>query len=270
MVDLHEFFKYRFHPVQPTVDHDNCTHFTRRCLNPNILPGTQATRLHIKTGKIRPPPDLLAIDAGSFLFTTKILGASLFIFRLGIFLTCHLHMPHGLSESPYRTLWRDRILYITMSELRKLRIPTDIQISIDGDPYSPLTKQEVEAYSNIMHDTLNRLPPFMDPHDKCNMYVRPVDEETVDFFKKEYCKCCLCTTYPCSSCQHTTHWHRKAPENKETTHQIWRLDHLKNKRKFHNCIYVYYNIQQIHHITIQFSHSLFIFIFAFMYLNFTF
>jgi hypothetical protein len=204
MVDLHELFKYRFHPVQPTVDHDNCTHFTRRCLNPNILPGTQATRLHIQTGKIRPPPDLLAIDAGSFLFTTKILGASLFIFKLGIFLNCHLHMPHGLSESPYRTLWRDRILYITMSELRKLRIPTDIQISIDGDPYSPLAKQEVEAYSKIMHDTLDRLPPFMDPHDKCNMYVRPVDEEAVDFFKEEYCKCCLCTTCPCSQTRQDT------------------------------------------------------------------
>ena len=196
MVDLHQHFKYRLHPVRPIPAHKNCINFALR-FKPDILPGTQVTRLHIQTGTVKPPPDLLAISEETSLFKANILGASLFVFKLGIFLTCHLHMPYGLSESPYRTLWRDRILYITLSELRRLRIPPDIQISIDGDPGSPLAKQEIEAYSRVMQNALNKLPPFLDPHEKCNMYLKLVDEEEIDLSKEEYCSCCLCTMCPC-------------------------------------------------------------------------
>ncbi len=197
MVDLHAQLKFSFHPVRYLPGHKDCVHMSMQHFPSEILAGSQATRLHIQKGKIFPPADLLMKDKDSPVFKTKILGASLFLFRLGIFLTCHLHLPHGLQESPYRSQWRDRILYLTLSELRKLRIPTDIQITIDGDPTCPTSKQEVEAYSRLVNENLGRLPSFLEPNEKCLLYTRETEEESVDFQTEEFCRCCICIACSC-------------------------------------------------------------------------
>ena len=190
MVDIYLQFGFHFFPVRFIPDHKGCVHMSMQQVPPEILTGSQVTRLHIQKGSIPPPEDLMRKNKGTPVFRTKLLGATLLLFRLGIFFTCHLHLPPGIEASPDKILWRDRIFYITLNELRKLRVPTDFQITIDGNPDCPTARQETEAYAKIVNDNLNRLPSFLEPSERCNFMVQESMEE--DHVYPVHSKLCIC------------------------------------------------------------------------------
>ena len=197
MVDVYYNIGFCFYPVEYHIDHPDCVHFSMKNFPPELLAGAQATRLHIQQGHVPPPTHFLKKDKGTPLFKTHVLGATVFMFRLGIFLSCHLHLPGRIGLNRHCILWRDRIFYSVLNELRKLRVPTDFQITADGNPFCYSVQKEIGVYIRIMNSNLSRVPPFLEPNEKCSFPIQELAEEVVDLKAEKYCSCTYCTsTFP--------------------------------------------------------------------------
>ena len=127
LVDLYKELGFHFAAIKPRDDpHSKCVHFTKQQFPPEIIAGTQVTKLHIHQTNGPIPDEHRIKTKGTPVFKTSIMGATLFIFRMGIFLMCQLHMPADLSNGIASDGWRDRLFHSLFSELRQLRSPLDV------------------------------------------------------------------------------------------------------------------------------------------------
>ena len=195
IVDLYATFKFQFLDVKYTPRHPECVNFSMRRFPPEIITGTHVTKLHIQSGTCKPPPDLLRKDKGTPIFKTSVMGATVFMFKLGLFLMCHLHIPVGTDAAQYNINWKERMLYSFFHEMRRLRVPTDFQITMDGNPSLPDLKHMTNAFRRVLIDTTNRLPPFLEENERCSFPVPEAEEEEV-FLPTEDCACQLCKLPP--------------------------------------------------------------------------
>ena len=195
MTDMHKILKYQFIDVRYSSRHPECVNFSMRQFPPEIITGTHITKLHIQSGNNKPPPELLRKDKGSPIFKTSVMGATLFMFKLGLFLTCHLHIPTGTEAAAYSINWKERMLYTFFHELRRIRVPTDFHITMDGNPAPPELKHLTNAFRRVLFDTTNRLPPFLEANERCFFPTPEVGDEEVVLPPKG-CGCRLCKEPP--------------------------------------------------------------------------
>jgi hypothetical protein len=93
------------------VEHSNCVHFTKRKFPPEIKAGTQITKLHIHQTE-NPITDKFKIKTkGTPVFNTSIMGATLFMFRMGVFLMRQPHLPSEINNGVMR--WMERLTLLS-------------------------------------------------------------------------------------------------------------------------------------------------------------
>ena len=190
LVNLYKETGFHFLPIGRGVgeSHPTCVHFSKQKIPADLLTGTQITRLHIHQAGRPAPAGLRTQTAGTPILVIRIMGAVVFLFKMGIFLNCHLHMPTGMGIEANNIGWRDRMLYSLFSELRQLRIPTDLEISLDFDPGSKISGNEC---LQSIRNTLIKLPPFLEPNDRCSFPTRTQEERVVETDEKN-CLCLSC------------------------------------------------------------------------------
>jgi hypothetical protein len=189
LVELYKQIGFHFIPLTPSqVEHSECVHFTKRKFPPEIIAGTQITKLHIHQTENPIPDEFKMKTKGTPVFKTSIMGATLFMFRMGVFLMCQLHLPAEINNGVMGDGWRDRLFYSLFSELRQLRTPLDFEITIDTGPYCNNSRQ---MYLNLLSNTLRKVPSFLIPNERC-MFPFPVTgEEQIDT-TDPFCLCLSC------------------------------------------------------------------------------
>jgi len=123
ITELYLIFDFDMLPVRHVSGHPECVHLSMRQFPPEILTGTQVTRLHLQGGLCVPPPELRRKDKGTPLFKTTVMGATLFMFKESIYFNCHLHIPFGSDKTNYGINWKECMFYSFLHELRRLRVP---------------------------------------------------------------------------------------------------------------------------------------------------
>ena len=191
LVDLYKELGFHFAAIKPRDDpHSKCVHFTKQQFPPEIIAGTQVTKLHIHQTNGPIPDEHRIKTKGTPVFKTSIMGATLFIFRMGIFLMCQLHMPADLSNGIASDGWRDRLFHSLFSELRQLRSPLDFEITTDHYYGEPFSKQ---IHLDILRNTLRKIPSFLPPNDRC-MFPLPLTSEEEIKTTDPFCPCLSCCT----------------------------------------------------------------------------
>ena len=195
LVDLYKETGFHFLPIGrgPGESHPTCVHFSKQKVPSEILTGTQVTRFHIHQSNKPAPAGLRTKTAGSPVLVIRIMGAVVFLFKMGIFLNCHLHLPIGMGYDAFSLGWRDRMLYSLFSELRQLRIPTDMEISMDFNPNTTIWSSSTRAKECLrtIGDTLQKLPAFLEPNDRCSFPTRTQEGQIIDTDEK-HCLCPSC------------------------------------------------------------------------------
>ena len=182
---------FNFMPCVFDPDYPENLQFSKQNFPPEILAGTMVTKLHIQSGSTLPPPELTKKDKGSPVFRTSVMGAALTIFKLGILLICHVHLPAGAMGQSLNEHVKDRMFYVVFNELRLLRVPTDFHITIDDLPFSKDTDPPDKLYMSKLGETAFKIPYFYPPNQRCNMMTQNFEEEQVDLCH-QYCPCLLC------------------------------------------------------------------------------
>ena len=186
-------FDFDMLPVRHVTGHQECVHFSMRQFPPEIITGTHITRLHIQGGLCAPPPEIRRKDKGSPVFKTTVMGATLFMFKDGIFLNCHLHIPKGSDNTNYGINWKERMFYSLMSELRRLRVPTEFHITVDGVLKEPELGYMTDGFMKVLKDTTSKLPPFLAHNQRCDFPTREVESEELILLSPA-CACDICST----------------------------------------------------------------------------
>ena len=185
-------FKFTFMPVRHHPNHPDCVQFAHQNVPPEIITGTQTTRLHVQTGGSAPPEELTKKDKGTPVFKTSLLGATLTMFKLGVILMCHFHLPATSSAEILNTNYSDRAFYTLFSQMRQLRVPTDFHITTDGLRAADGSSFPNEYYMNRLRNAARKLDPFMAPNIKCKFRTRQnFKQENVDILDPK-CHCLLC------------------------------------------------------------------------------
>ncbi len=176
----------RFHP-----DHPKCVSFSRQNFPPELLTGVQTTRLHVQTGDTRPPDEILKKDKNSPVFRTSVMGATLTMFKLGILLICHFHLPVGAKGELVNENIRERMFYTLFHEFRLLRVPTDFLITIDRLVTTTKNPFPHKVYMEGLRKSTGKLAPFLHPNDRCQFPTRSFEQEKVSLYHHK-CPCLLC------------------------------------------------------------------------------
>ena len=192
ITELFLVFDFDMLPVRHVTGHQECVHLSMRQFPPEIITGVQITRLHIQGGTCVPPRELRMKDKDSPLFKTTIMGATLFMFKENIFLNCHLHIPSGSDSTNYGINWKERMFYSFLHELRRLRVPTEFHITVDGDLKEPELSYMTDGFMKVLKDTTSKLPPFLAPNQRCDFPTRETESEEVIVLASS-CACDLCT-----------------------------------------------------------------------------
>ena len=183
--------KFSFMPFKVRKIRPLEAQFSKQNFPPEILTGTSITKLHIQTGDSPPPLELRMKDKGTPLFKTKVMGATLMMFKLGILLICHLHLPVGAKGEVMCDNTRDRVLYTIFNEFRLLRVPTEFHISIDEVPFSSDSEFSTRVYMGKMRKTAKKIKPFCTPNERCGFPTQNFEEEMVDI-SDHNCHCLYC------------------------------------------------------------------------------
>jgi hypothetical protein len=184
-------FRFAFMPCVLDKAYPSHLQFSKQNFPSELLAGTSITKLHVQAGGTPPPPSMLRKDKGTPIFRTSIMGASLMIFRLGILLICHLHLPITAKGEIINEHVKDRLFYVLFNELRLLRVPTEFHISIDDLPFDKEIENPAQAYMLRMKETANKIPSFLPPNDRCDILTQNFEDEKVEICN-QYCPCLLC------------------------------------------------------------------------------
>jgi len=179
MVLLHEVFNYKFLQLGGNT-HPECVHIAAQSFPGEVLAGTMETRLHIQTCSDTTPPELQHRDKGTPIFKTRINQGVVSIFRLGIVLNCIVYFSptRAYNEQQIQTQLK-QTLYITMSELRTLRVPTNFRITMDiGDSRLAGDFDNCEYHwRKAIINTFPMIKPFMKPNSRCDVLVQNFETE---------------------------------------------------------------------------------------------
>ena len=193
--DIFKEFKFSFYPVR-TTGHVECVRPALSMYVPELFVGVNKTKIHIQNGPVHPPKESLLKEYGTPLVKTSIQGAILFMFRLGMVLNCHLHLPAIGHQGQHVTeLERNNIITSFLSELRFLRVPTDMTITTDGHNSATGIPIPEEYFEDQVYNIVRRISPFLEPT-KLTSWPSQQQEEhpsPVGIVSSD-CRCALCLT----------------------------------------------------------------------------
>jgi hypothetical protein len=184
-------FKFTFMPSKFQEAYPKEMQFSKQNFPPELLAGTSITKLHVQAGDRPPPPEYIRKSKGTPTFKTSVMGATLTIFKLGILLMCHLHLPVGANGEAICDNIRDRLFYTVFNEFRLLRVPTEFHISIDEVPGAKDDPFPTRTFMEKMGNTAKKIQQFNSPHDRCDFPTQQYNTEEVDIFSPD-CHCLAC------------------------------------------------------------------------------
>jgi hypothetical protein len=200
--ELFKEFPFTFFPVNKVAGHEKCIRPALQLNNPEIMTGVNKTRIFIQSGNAKPPQRFLEKENKTPISIARIANAMILMFKIGAILQLHLHLPtHDMLGNPLTELARNDIITQFFSEIRILRIPTDIEIATDGINSVtglPLSHNYIEEqFKNITQN----LPTFLEPTPRVNWPAKLSTNlpDLIDptIFK---CRCALCTISNNSDC----------------------------------------------------------------------
>jgi hypothetical protein len=197
ITDLFKEIPFSFFPVQALPYHDLCTRPAIQLYSPQIFAGATKTRIHIQNGPAPPTEDLLQKERLTPVCRQPFKEGFVTMFRFGNILHFHLHLPPlNTQGEPMTEAHRNNIITQFFSELRLLRVPTNIEITTDGYNSITNTKVPVTYYKDQLKKIIQHLSPFLEPSKTTRWPTRFSEElpEPVDPTFPEACNCTLCTS----------------------------------------------------------------------------
>ena len=195
ITELWEHFQFSFFPVYPLPGHEHCVRPALRMNVPELLAATNKTKIHLQNGPAPPTDELLVKEKGSPVIKIPFKEATLLMFRNQTTLQCHFHLP--AYDSKHQLLSEaSRSYYISwlFSELRQLRIPTNVEITADGLNSVTGSKVSLEYYNTQLKDIARTLLFFPTPSAR-TLWPFKISEELPEMADTvmQGCKCTLCT-----------------------------------------------------------------------------
>ena len=195
ITDLYKEFPFSFFPVQHCLKHELCTRPALQLYSPEIFTGTKKTKIHIQNGPAPPTEDLLQKERLTPLYRQPFREGHLIMYRYGDCLQFHLHLPPlNTKGEPMTEAHRNNIITQFFSELRILRIPTDVEITTDGFNSITETKVPETYYKDQLKKIFQHMQPFLKPSKTTRWPTRFSEElpEPVNIITSESCNCSLC------------------------------------------------------------------------------
>ena len=197
ITDLFKEIPFSFYPVQSLPHHEFCTRPAIQIYSPDIFIGTTKTKIHIQNGPAPPTEDLLQKERLTPMCQQPFREGYLTMFRYGDALNFHLHLPPlNVNGEPMTEAHRNNIITQFLSELRILRVPTNIEITTDG--FNSITGSRVPDayYQDQLKKIIQHLSPFLEPSRATRAPARFSEElpETIDVTAREACSCTLCSS----------------------------------------------------------------------------
>jgi hypothetical protein len=195
LVDLWKEMPFSFFPIQRKDGHDLCVRPSLIMNEPELLTGIDEAKIHFQIGPAPPLESMLYKDKESILKKIEMKDALLIMFRNQNIINFHLHMP--LLNKRQRSLTEvSRKFYAKwlFTELRQLRIPLHIELTVDG--LNAMTGCPVDAnyYKDQIFDVLKDSLLFPEPSAR-TFWPQRLDEnppENVSYLYSK-CRCSLCT-----------------------------------------------------------------------------
>jgi len=194
IVSIFQYFPFTFMPVRYFPTHCWCIRPAYQGWHPGFITGLERTHVHVQLGHGSPPEDFLRRDPHLPLFQAPVGAAWVQIFRQGPLLMCFLHLPllKDLSEKEAEaTRWN--LYHAFLIELRFLRIPPEVLITMDG--LCPLTRSRLVRTTCVeeLEEILDNIPPLFKPDVRCQWPCRQTEEEYVKVSPTiKECGCALC------------------------------------------------------------------------------
>ena len=130
---------------------------------------TDRTFIHITNGGSRPPENSLMKENGTPVFKTDIMGAFLVMFRHRQDLVCHFHIPLMDNDSkPVTEIVKARLVHSLLTELRYMRVPTNMVISVDGTDAITRLKLNEKQIARFLDKVASNLPFFLPANPRCS------------------------------------------------------------------------------------------------------
>ena len=194
--DVFKQFQFSFYPVRTT----GCTGCVRPALNindPELLVGVNKTRIHIQNGPVPLPEESLRMESGSPEIEMPFYGGYLKLFRIDQTFVCHLHLPYlNLKCRTLKETERNNILTRLFSELRFLRVPTNMEITTDGHNAHSGAKLPEDYIKDTVYKVVKKLPPFYQPAVITSWPCLQSEQHPWTFLPKiRECDCSLCMRY---------------------------------------------------------------------------
>jgi len=192
--DLFKQIKFSFYPVRLMPEHSSCVRPAVYMSSPELFTNINKTKIHIQNGPYKPLETSLLREHGTPLIQLPFYDARIFMFKLGQTLNCHLHVPTFDDKGDYLTeACRNKIITSLFSELRYLRIPLNVEISVDGHSSvtgAPLT---LDYLKDKTLEIVKNFPPFYEPSIFTKFPSRLALEHPVAVeITSPLCLCALC------------------------------------------------------------------------------
>jgi len=197
VTEIYTAFPFTFLPVAYHPKHEQCIRPALRKNYPEIFVNTDRTFIHITNGGSRPPENSLMKENGTPVFKTDIMGAFLVMFRHRQDLVCHFHIPLMDNDSkPVTEIVKARLVHSLLTELRYMRVPTNMVISVDGTDAITGLKLNEKQIARFLDKVASNLPFFLPANPRCSWPggVRPLKPQLVDHIL-EGCRCSCCLTH---------------------------------------------------------------------------
>jgi len=129
-------------------------------------------------------------------FKTNIMGAFLVMFRHWQDIVCHFHIPLMDKDSkPITETLKIKLVHFLLTELRYMRVPTNMVISVDGNTAITELKLNKKQTARFLDSVASNLSFILPPNPRCSWpeRIRPLKPQIMDHIL-EGCRCSCCLT----------------------------------------------------------------------------
>ncbi|HEY7536226.1 MAG TPA: reverse transcriptase domain-containing protein, partial [Thermodesulfobacteriota bacterium] len=195
LADLWTEMPFSFFPIQKKDGHELCIRPFLNMNEPELLTGVDETKIHFQIGPAPPLDHMLQKDKGSVLKKIYMKDALLIMFRNQNVVNFHLHMPL-LNKRQRSVTEATRVFYAKwlFTELRQLRIPSHIELTVDGLNAMTGIPVDDSYYKEQIYEVLKDMLLFPESSVRSFWPQRLSEEpsENISYLFSK-CRCSLCT-----------------------------------------------------------------------------